>query len=335
MSTLEVDGFTQLNDSLDVVGDATIHADAQVDLNLNVDGETTVDTLNAADGVYFMSTLEVDGFTQLNDSLDVAKSAHVQDNFSVEDSTRLNTAGNSGTVWAIQDMDGNNVVTVDIVPMLAQANQSTAVLTVPELIVQDDANYQGDMTVGGALSVTSNITSAAVPSSNSHITNKAYVDGAVASALTPPQMWDYVAYESTSENTIFYINGDLLLYAGEEEGLVNYGMRIFGSDLNQEGTDMEIVEVSLKARGNTHNLNNNSNDLTFNSAGARLTFNIGYSDIKDLSGGQEDGYVSTSVMFETAGGEKYNSGITIRFYLDSENTPPTDATFTTPITGDL
>ena len=70
-STLDVDGVTTLNDSLDVDGNAVFHSNVWVDDNLDVDGVTTVDSLNASLGVAFDSTLDVDGVTTLNDSLDV------------------------------------------------------------------------------------------------------------------------------------------------------------------------------------------------------------------------------------------------------------------------
>jgi hypothetical protein len=219
---------------------------------------------------------------------------------------------------------------VSIETVNTSGSTSATTLTTHRLVVQDDAVYNGDLNVNGALAVTSNITSAAAPTSPNHMTNKQYVDDAIAAAITPPQMWDYLAYESTSNDTIYYINGDLVLYSAEEQAMENYSMRIFGSDLNQAGTDMEIVEVTLRARGNQRNLDNNTNELTFHSNGNKLTFNIGYSHISTLADDQEDGYVSTTVMFTTAGGQKYNSGLTIRFYLDSENTPPTEADFQTP-----
>ena len=187
------------------------------------------------------------------------------------------------------------------------------------------------MNVNGALAVTSNITSAAAPSSPNHITNKQYVDDAIADAITPPQMWDYGAVNSTSTDTIYYINGDLLLYSSEEDEQVNYTIKVYGSDLNQSGTDMEIFKARLHARGEKLNLMPNPYNWNPGSGGNHADFQIGYTDIVSLAGGQTDGYVSCSLSYELANGEQYNSGLTIRFYLDSSNDPPSGATFTDPV----
>jgi cytoskeletal protein CcmA (bactofilin family) len=318
----------QINDSLNVTNDAHIGGNFQVDLNsdldgtLDVDGDTELDTTNI-DG-----SLTVRDFADLNDSLDVEMSVNIQDNLDVNDSLSLNTANNEGRVFTMYDSQGGLGVTIETTNTSGSTSATT--LTTHRLVVQDDAVYNGDMNVNGALAVTSNITSAAAPTSPNHITNKQYVDDAIADALTPPQMWDYEAINSTSSDTIYYINGDLLLYAAEEDDLINYTIKLYGADLNQEDTDMEIVQARLRSRGNGQPLFGAGYDFSVNNGGGTATFNIGYTDIRNLAGGQEDGYVSCSLQFEVAGGQKYNSGLTIRFYLDSENTPPTAADFQTP-----
>ena len=45
---------------------------------------------------------------------------------------------------------------------------------------------------------------------------------------------------------------------------------------------------------------------------------VGYTDIQSLSDGQNDGYVSCSLTITNATAT-YNSGLTMRFYLDSSN----------------
>jgi len=318
----------QIDDSLNVTNDAHIGGNFQVDGNSDLDGTLDVDGDTEMDTVNIDGSLTVAQFADFNDSLDVAKSVNIQDNLDVNDSLSLNTAQNEGRILTVYDSEGGLGVTIETVDGPGSTSETT--LTTHKLIVQDDAVYNGHMAINGSLAVTGQITSAAAPTSSNHITNKQYVDDAIAAALTPPQMWDYKAYDSTTGDTIYYVNGDLLLYKMEEEAMENYGMRIFGSDLNQAGTDMEIVEVTLRARGNALHLNNNTNELSFSADGSRLSFNIGYTDIKALAGGQEDGYVSTTVRFETAGGEKYNAGLTIRFFLDSTNSAPTGYTFSNP-----
>jgi len=106
---------------------------------------------------------------------------------------------------------------------------------------------------------------------------------------------------------------------------------VYGSDLNEVGTDMEIKKARLRSRGNTLNLNPNPYNWNAGNAGASATFQIGYTDIVALAGGQTDGYVSCSLTYEVEGGGQYNSGLTIRFYLDSSNPAATASDFETTI----
>ena len=113
------------------------------------------------------------------------------------------------------------------------------------MIVQDDAVYNGDMTINGALAVTSNdhFCCRCLLHPN-HITNKQYVDDAIAAAITPPQVFDYDVTSSTNTDTVYYINGDLLMYATMESGQENYEITVFGSDLG------DVTGATLRARGN-------------------------------------------------------------------------------------
>jgi cytoskeletal protein CcmA (bactofilin family) len=314
----------QINDSLNVTNDAHIGGDFQVDGDsdldgtLDVDGDTEMDTVNV-DG-----SLTVAQFADFNDSLDVALSVNIQDNLDVNDSLRLNSAQNEGRILTVTDSQGGLGVTIETVNTSGSTSATT--LTTHRLVVQDDAVYNGDLNVNGALAVTSNITSAAAPTSPNHITNKEYVDTRIAQAITPPQIWDYEAVGSTTNDTIFFINGDLLLYATEEDTQENYQLKFYGSDLDLTG-DNAPETIQLRARGNVLNLNNSVNDVNFWSSGTGGTFNIGYTDIKALAGGQEDGYVSTTLTFVNVGGQEYTTGVVIRFYLDSENDAETGATF--------
>jgi hypothetical protein len=210
---------------------------------------------------------------------------------------------------------------------------SATTLTTHRLVVQDDAVYNGDMNVNGALAVTSNITSAAAPTSPNHITNKQYVDDAIAAAITPPQVFDYDVTSSTNNDTVYYINGDLLMYDAMEQSQINYTLQVYGSDLQ------DITGAALRARGNTLELLGGSAGSHINLTSGTpdpvtgeittATFQLGYSDIVNLAGGQTDGYISSSVTVTTSAGE-YNTGLTIRFYLDSSNPVASGATFTNP-----
>jgi cytoskeletal protein CcmA (bactofilin family) len=318
----------QINDSLNVTNDARISGDFYVDGNSDLDGTLDVDGDTEMDTVNIDGSLTVAQFADFNDSLDVAMSVNIQDNLDVNDSLTLNSAANQGRILTVYDSQGGLGVTIETTNSSGSTSETT--LTTHKLIVQDDAVYNGHMAINGSLAVTGQITSAPAPTSSNHITNKQYVDDAIAAAITPPQMWDYEAINSTSGDTIYYINGDLLLYSTEEDAQVNYTIKVYGADLNQVGTDMEIKKARLRSRGNTLNLNPNPYNWSAGNAGAAATFQIGYTDIVNLSGGQADGYVSCSLTYEVEGGEQYNSGLTIRFYLDSSNPAATDSDFSNP-----
>jgi len=284
---------------------------------LDVDGDTELDTTNI-DG-----SLTVRDFADFNDSLDVAKSVHVQDDLSVADSTSLNTAGNDGVVFAVFNSQGASAVTIETYDSSTSSGSSATTLTTPRLVVQEDAVYNGNLNVNGSASITGNVTSAAAPTSPSHLTNKQYVDDAIADAITPPQVFDYDVTNSTTGDTVFYINGDLLLYATEEESLINYTITVYGTDLD------DVTGAALRSRGNSHDLTDADSDWTPAGDGLSATFKLGYTDIKSLAGGQEDGYVSCSMTITNATAT-YNAGLTIRFYLDSSSNAATGATFTNP-----
>jgi len=315
----------QISDSLNVTNDAHIGGDFQVDGDSDLDGTLDVDGDTEMDTVNIDGSLTVEQFADFNDSLDVAMSVNIQDNLDVNDSLSLNSAQNEGRILTVTDSQGGLGVTIETVNTSGSTSATT--LTTHRLVVQDDAVYNGDLNVNGALAVTSNITSAAAPTSPNHMTNKQYVDTRIAQAITPPQIWDYEAVGSTSGDTIFFINGDLLLYATEEDTQENYQMKFYGSDLDLTG-DNAPETIQLRARGNVLNLNNSVNDVNFWTSGTGGTFNIGYTDIKALAGGQEDGYVSTTLTFVNVGGQEYTTGVVIRFYLDSVNDAETGATFT-------
>ena len=172
--------------------------------------------------------------------------------------------------------------------------------------------------------MTSKITSAACCLLHpNHITNKQYVDDAIAAAITPPQVFDYDVTSSTNTDTVYYINGDLLMYSTMESGQENYEITVFGSDLG------DVTGATLRARGNSLDLYGVNETWTAAGDGASATFNISYSAIVAQLGGQTDGYISTHLVFTTATAT-YQSGMTIRFYLDSTNAVASGSTFTDP-----
>jgi len=306
-----------IQDSLVVNGNSDMNGTLDVSGNTDIDG-----TLNVQMGTHLQDTLYVAGFANFDDSLDVQESVNIQDNLDVNDSLALNTAENQGTVFSVTDSKGGTGVSIVTVDIDGGASSATT-LTTHRLIVQDDAVYNGDMTISGALAVTNNVTSSAVPTSPNNLTNKQYVDDAIAAAITPPQVFDYDVTSSTNLDTVYYINGDLLMYATMESGQENYEITVFGSDLG------DVTGATLRARGESLDLYGGNEMWTAAGDGASATFNISYSAIVAQLGGQTDGYISTHLVFTTATAT-YQSGMTIRFYLDSTNAVASGSTFTDP-----
>jgi cytoskeletal protein CcmA (bactofilin family) len=285
-----------------------------------VSGNTAIAGTTTSEG-----DLTVNANSDLNGTLNVEGDATFQEDVIVEDNVFMNTAGNSGTVLTIDDANGQAAITVTTSVVNVQNNQTSTTLTVPSLVVEESANYTGDMSIGGNLSVTNNVTAATAPTVGSHLTNKDYVDAQITTAITSPEMFSYDATASSSNNNvIYYINGDLLVYATEMStngsSNYNYTITLTGSNLDQ------VQGGTLRARGNAAVLDAANHDWTYDSGA--ITFDIDYNTISALAGAQVDGYVSCSLTFEygSAGAEK-NSGLTMRFYLDSSNAAATASDF--------
>ena len=143
----------------------------------------------------------------------------------------------------------------------------------------------------------------------------------------PPAVWSYDAVESSiGADVIYYINGDLLMYQnGQDNGSYNYTIELQGTSLDSD----HVQGVKLMARGNEHDIFNSTTGLWNSMDGddTKAEFNIGYSHIAAIASGQEDGYVSCSLIIQDQYENWRNSGLTIRFYLDSENDPADTSTF--------
>jgi predicted acyltransferase (DUF342 family) len=331
-STLTVAGTTTSNGDLTVNANSDLNgtADVQGDFSVNTDkfvvtavsGNTAIAGTTTSEG-----DLTVNANSDLNGTLNVEGDATFQEDVIVEDNVFMNTEGNSGTVLTIDDANGQAAITVTTSVVNVQTNQTSTTLTVPSLVVEESANYTGDMSIGGNLTVTNNVTAATAPTVGSHLTNKDYVDAQITTAITSPEMFSYDATASSSNNdVIYYINGDLLVYATEMStngsSNYNYTITLTGSNLDQ------VQGGTLRARGNAAVLDAANYDWAYDVNTDAITFDIDYNTISALAGAQVDGYVSCSLTFEygSAGAEK-NSGLTMRFYLDSSNAAATASDF--------
>ena len=331
-STLTVEGTTTSEGDLTVNANSDLNgtADVQGDFSVNTDkfvvtavsGNTAIAGTTTSEG-----DITVNANSDLNGTLNVEGDATFQEDVIVEDNVFMNTEGNSGTVLTIDDANGQAAITVTTSVVNVQTNETSTTLTVPSLVVEESANYTGDMSIGGNLTVTNNVTAATAPTVGSHLTNKDYVDAQITTAITSPEMFSYDATASSSLNdVIYYINGDLLVYATEMStngsSNYNYTITLTGSNLDQ------VQGGTLRARGNAAVLDAANYDWAYDVNTDAITFDIDYNTISALAGTQVDGYVSCSLSFAygNADAEK-NSGLTMRFYLDSSNAAATASDF--------
>ena len=107
----------------------------------------------------------------------------------------------------------------------------------------------------------------------------------------------------------------MLVYFTEQLNNQNYTIELTGTDLE------DVTSLFMYARGNELDLSSANTDYVV-TAGNTIQFTIGYNHISALAGAQTDGYVSTSLVLNG-----HNTGLTLRFYLDSNNGAPAVATF--------
>jgi hypothetical protein len=145
-------------------------------------------------------------------------------------------------------------------------------------------------------------------------------------AVYAPEVYSYDATESVHpSDVIYYINGDLLLYAEGQTDNYNYVITLTGSKLN----DTDVTGAKMYARGNELDLfTSPTTDWQWGAGDTDASFKIGYNHISALAESQIDGYVSCSLVLFDAAGNGHNTGLTLRFYLDSENPVADGETFT-------
>ena len=135
-------------DAITMEGNLTQTGDHLLTGNSDISGDIDVD------GTSNLDETDIDG------TLNVQEDATFQDDVNVEDNVAINTAGNAGTVLTINDAAGNSAVTVTTSITNVVTNETATTMVVPSLVVQESANYTGDMQIGGGLSVTDNVTAA-------------------------------------------------------------------------------------------------------------------------------------------------------------------------------
>ena len=262
--------------------------------------------------------LAVDGVSNLDNT-------DIDGTLDVSETSSFNTDGGSGEVFTVYNSEGAAAVTITTSDDAFSTGLSSTTLSTPRLIVQESMVLNGDMSILGGLTVGGNITSDDAPTDNNHMANKQYVDNAVLNAVYAPEAYSYDAIQSTHiGDIIYYINGDLLLYAVGQTDNWNYVIELSGSKL-QVG---DVTGAKLMARGLETNLfTNATTDWLWGADASEASFKIGYDHISTLAGAQVDGYVSCSLVLFDAAGNGHNSGLTFRFYLDSSNTPATASDF--------
>ena len=334
--TLEVDGITDLNDSLHVVGNADFDANVNIDFNLNVDGVSTVDSLNAAEGVDFDSTLNVDGITDLNDSLHVVgnadfdanvnidgmltvrDSAQFDDNVNidatltadsaiVEESLKIYTptydeySFSSETLsepeFEILNVDGDPIFEVDghNDDVIAENLTVNGTFTTQDWIVNDDISAD-DISAAGV--VTSGNTTfgsewgTANANGNNWLTRRDYVDFHRQAATGVIQAFSYDAdliggaAGADYNEAVYYMNGDLVLYADSVESAnsKNYTITVKGENFNslidEDGAPLTI-EAAIWAENNKLDITAASHNLSVVDDNT-ITFEIGYGDINGI-----------------------------------------------------
>jgi hypothetical protein len=233
---------------LDVDGNATFHSNVQVDDNLNVDGITTVDSLNVHDNADFDANVNIDGNTQIDGTLDVDGATDLDGTLDVQGATNLQstlTVAGNATFNEYVDMNdtldvakagifrtpaptgtgvdaqGELVVLNKFGARIFEVDGHNDLITIQNLLVQNDFDYNGDLEVSGDLSAGfgnfsmyvesgANTLNTMIPLQNNHLTRKDYVDGQISNVLDSVQVaMDSIAAHRTELDALAGGNEDL------------------------------------------------------------------------------------------------------------------------------
>jgi len=221
----------------------------------------------------------------------------------------MNENRNSGIVLEVYDENLGTALTV---------NATTGVFV-------NDLTLNDSFTLTGTMSATTYTTTAGDPSNDNHLARKAYVDAQIAAEVGAVDAYDYTATASNITNSatsslIYYLNGALLLYedhtAGDQLNAGNgYTITVYGDGFAAGQT------ASMWCRGAETNLvtgNNWAAAVDGNSA----TFTVTYNNLKASAGSQTDGVVRCHLVVDGK-----NTGLSLKFHLDSTNSAATSASF--------
>jgi hypothetical protein len=315
--SLDVDLHTELNSTLNVDGGATFESTMDVDgattLNstLDVDGATTLnDSLDVDLHTELNSTLNVDGFANFNDSVQFNDNVNIDatmtvDSAIVEESMKIYTPAYPGLdaptlsepEFEILNVAGDPIFEVDghNDDVIAENLTVNGVFTTQDWIVNDDISADdisaaGVVTAGNTTYGSEWGTGAASP--NNWLTRKDYVDFHRQAATGVLQAFSYDAdliggaTGADYNEAVYYMNGDLVLYADSVESAnsKNYTITVKGENFNslvdEDGAPLDI-EAAIWAENNELAITAASHNLSVVDDNT-ITFEIGYEDINGI-----------------------------------------------------
>ena len=215
----------------------------------------------------------------------------------------------AGDVFTIYDDGVGSVMTVS----------STTGVHINDLTLNDSFSLTGSM------SASSYTTTAGDPVQDNQLARKAYVDAQIAAEVGAVDCYDYAATSSDIANTdggnlTYYLNGALLFYddltAGDQANSnTGYEITVYGDGFAAGQT------ASLYIRGQETDLVTDNNWAAAID-GATATFDLTYSELVSAAGGQTDGVVRAHLVVDGK-----NSGLTLKFHLDSTSAAATSTSF--------
>ena len=175
--TLDVDGNTDLDGTLDVAGNSTfrdyvtmndslnVKMFADLDAGLNVDGTTTMDSLNAHGNADFDLNVNIDGNTQIDGTLDVDGAADFDATINVDGNATFNDFATFNDSVLVQkhlrintDPSITNVTTMAEAELevrnlagsrIFQVDGHNSITTIQNLVIQQAFTANGNITAGG------------------------------------------------------------------------------------------------------------------------------------------------------------------------------------------